>query len=161
MKTPIKYSSYILPPLIIFSLMSILICIDAYTKHLSESIISPLMILGDIISLEYVQNRGIAFSLPLTWIALKTVTLILIFWIIYYYLTQEKKKHSLLLDAWYLFIVSGAVWNAWERIFHWYVTDFIAVKYFAVFNMADAYISLGVFLIILYYIYTTPCDQEK
>jgi lipoprotein signal peptidase len=36
------------------------------------------------------------------------------------------------------------------------VIDFIAIKYFAVFNIADIFISTGIILILIYYYARTP-----
>ncbi|MDD3301955.1 MAG: signal peptidase II [Candidatus Gracilibacteria bacterium] len=46
----------------------------------------------------------------------------------------------------FVLIISGALGNAWERVFLGRVTDFIGVKYFSVFNLADTYITLGMII---------------
>lgn len=46
------------------------------------------------------------------------------------------------------FILAGAIGNGIERVFHGYVVDFISLKYFAVFNIADTWISIGACLIL-------------
>lgn len=94
------------------------------------------------LSLRYAENIGIAFSLPLTGIFLKLVTLALIFGIIYYYWNYERAKQSAVLNTAFILIISGALGNAWERIFKGYVIDFLSVPGFAVFNLADSYISI-------------------
>lgn len=109
-------------------------------------------IIPNILSLSYIQNPGIAFSIPFTWIILKITTVILIFGIILYYFYEERKKSSKLLDISFALIIGWALGNAWERINNAYVTDFISLEYFAVFNLADTYISLGALGVIIYYI---------
>ena len=130
-----------------------LIFLDALSKYWAESIlIWSLSLIPNILSLEYAENIGIAFSIPLTWMLLKTVTVILIFGIFWYYWKEEKKKDSKLLDISYSLIFAWAIWNAWERIFRSYVTDMISLEYFAIFNLADSYITLWAIGIIYYYL---------
>jgi lipoprotein signal peptidase len=76
---------------------------------------------------------------------------ILIFGIFWYYWKQEKWKKSKILNISYALIFAGALWNAWERILRGYVTDMIWVEYFAIFNLADSYITLWAIGIIYYY----------
>lgn len=129
-----------------------LFSLDAITKIIAEKfLLSEIELIGSFLSFEYVQNTGIAFSLPLTGIALKIITVILIFGIFWYYWTQEKQKNSPILHFAYSLVFAGALWNAWERIFRWFVTDFISVEYFSVFNLADSYISIWALLLIYYY----------
>jgi signal peptidase II len=129
-----------------------LIGLDVLTKYWAENILLwSLSIIPQILSLEYAQNIGIAFSIPLTWTPLKVITVILIFGIFLYYWKEEKKKDSKLINISYALIFAGAIGNAWERIFKSYVTDMISVEYFAIFNLADSYITLGAALIMYYY----------
>ncbi len=127
-------------------LFDILSKIFSYT-YLQEEI----SIIPSILSLHYTQNPGIAFSLPLTGGILKVITVILIFWIFWYYWKEERIKKSVLLNTSYTLIFTWAIGNAWERIFQWYVTDFISIEYFSIFNLADSYITLGAWLLFYYY----------
>lgn len=129
-----------------------LIGLDALTKYWAENILSSqIIIIPWFLSLEYARNMGIAFSLPITGNLLKIVTVILIFGIFWYYLKEEKNKKSSLINFSYALIFAGALWNAWERILRGYVTDMISVEYFAIFNLADSYITLWAIGIIYYY----------
>lgn len=129
-----------------------LIGLDALTKYWAENILSSqIIIIPWLLSLEYTRNMGIAFSIPLTGILLKIVTVILIFSIFWYYWKEERNKKSSIINLSYALIFAGALWNAWERIFRGYVTDMISVEYFAIFNLADSYITLWAIGIIYYY----------
>ena len=133
-------------------LFSVLLWADTISKLLSERYLeNPIILIPDIFSLEYYRNPGIAFSFPLTGIALKIITCILIFGIIWYYLTQEKHKKSLSIRIAYILVLAGALGNAWERLFRGYVTDMLSLEYFAVFNLADSYITLWALLLLLFY----------
>lgn len=130
-----------------------LLILDTFTKFWAENSVvqENIMIIPWLLSFEYAQNIGIAFSIPITWWFLKVLTLILIFGIFWYYFTEERSKKNSLLDMSYALIFAGALWNGWERIFRWYVTDFISLEYFAIFNLADSYITLWALWIIWYY----------
>jgi len=133
-------------------LISWLISLDALTKYWAENILNSILVLiPNFLSLTYAQNTGIAFSIPLTWLLLKIITVILIFGIFWYYWREENSKNSTLINVSYSFIFAGAIWNAWERIFKWYVVDMISMEHFAVFNLADSYITLWAIGIIYYY----------
>ena len=51
-----------------------------------------------------------------------------------------------------MLVVSGGIGNLIDRIFRGYVVDFIDFRLinFAVFNLADSYVSIGTFLIVIY-----------
>ncbi|MCH8518946.1 signal peptidase II [Candidatus Gracilibacteria bacterium] len=137
--------------------MSLLICVgivlDALSKILTQIYLAEqsIVLIPGFLSLEYVRNSGIAFSLPLTGILLKIITMILIFVIIVYYIHEERVKKSRFLDIGFALILSGALGNAWERIFIGSVTDMIAVERFAIFNLADSLIFLGACVLIYTY----------
>ena len=129
-----------------------LIGFDTFSKYWAEDILVwSISIVPQLVSFTYAQNTGIAFSIPLTWILLKVITVILIFGIFWYYQKEEKPKKSRVLDTSYYLIFAGAIGNAWERILRGYVTDMISVEYFAIFNLADSYITLGAAWIMYYY----------
>jgi len=52
---------------------------------------------------------GIAFSIPLTGILLKIVTVILIFSIFWYYWKEERNKKSSIINLSYALIFAGAL----------------------------------------------------
>ena len=88
-------------------------------------------------------NTGVAFSIPITrWIssALTIGIIVYIFWI----LKQATEKHKL----GYYFVLAGAFGNLFDRLLFGKVTDFISVLQFPIFNIADAFVSVGVILIL-------------
>lgn len=89
-----------------------------------------------------VHNTGIAFSLPIEGIILKVLTIVLIIIIGIYFLRYEKLRDNISIRIAYTLILSGAISNGIERVFLGEVTDFIAVKYFAIFNFADIFITV-------------------
>ena len=135
-----------------------LIFIDLFTKFIAKNnLIIQKNLVGDFLYFRYVENIWIAFSLPITGIVLKLLTIILIWVIFWYYYTEEKKKNLKIIDASFMFVLAWALWNGYERVFNGKVIDFIGVKYFSVFNIADIFITIWVVL----YIYSLIFLQKK
>jgi signal peptidase II len=68
--------------------------------------------------------------------------MLIIVGLLFYYTRYEYPKNSRYIDIAYGFIFSGALSHTYERIFVGYVVDFISVKYFAILNFADIFISV-------------------
>ncbi|OIP53619.1 signal peptidase II [Candidatus Gracilibacteria bacterium CG2_30_37_12] len=130
-----------------------LIFLDQTSKYIFEHFFatSKIHILADFLVLSFVQNTGVAFSFPIQGIILKVLTVALITGISVYYLRYETHKNLLLTKLGYTLILSGAISNGFDRVFFSSVTDFIGVKYFAIFNFADIFISIGAFLLFVIY----------
>jgi signal peptidase II len=128
------------------------IILDAITKYFASIFLQEkINVLWDFFYLEYTLNDWIAFWINIPF--LKIITIILIFWIFYYYISTRQKtkdKKQRLIDWSFWLILGWAIWNGIERIFFGEVTDFIGVKYFAVFNLADSFIFIWVLLYLIY-----------
>lgn len=147
---PYKMRKYILLTLII-----ILVVFDFLSKQYFVSLLSDgrsIFLFEDILSLKLAYNRWVAFSLPISWLFLQILTLVIIGFLWKHFYQVEYPKKSQLLDIGYALIFSWAFSHAYERIFHGQVVDFIAVKYFAILNFADIFISIGAFLIFCAYV---------
>ena len=110
-----------------------------------------LPLVWDIVSLQLAYNRWVAFSLPINGIILQVITLLIIIGIIVSYVRTEYPKKDTLLDIGYSLILAGALSHGYERILNGYVVDFISVKYFAILNFADIFISIGACIIFFIY----------
>lgn len=137
--------------IILFCLL--LISIDFISKYLVINLISnkTIIIIKNFLKFLYVKNTGAAFGIMSgNIIILVIVTLILLFYIIKEVKNNVDNKWTLLS---YLLILSGAIGNLIDRVFRGYVVDFISFTLFnkemAVFNIADSYITIGVFLLII------------
>lgn len=110
-------------------------------------------LIWDYLILKLSYNRWIAFSLPIEGVPLRIITILLIIGIILYYLLTEYPKNIRLLDIWYSLILAGALSHGYERVFNGFVVDFISIKYFAILNFADIFISIGAcFIFFIYYV---------
>lgn len=87
-------------------------------------------------------NTGAAFSLfQGQRYVLIVISIIVIFFILKYY---KEKKYQFPLTL----ILAGTIGNLIDRIFLGYVRDFIDLKFWPVFNIADTIITVGVFLLV-------------
>lgn len=136
--------------MIFYLTITIWIIIDLLSKYFAQNKLDETInLIWNFIYLKYSENTWIAFSIPITWLFLKIITIVIIIAIFYYYLKHESIKKNKLIDLSFWLILAGALANAYERIFNSYVIDFIWVQYFAIFNLADAFISIWVILYLL------------
>jgi signal peptidase II len=126
----------------------ILIALDQLTKYLVQP--GTIEVLGNFFRIEYSQNTGIAFGIPVpyTFLIFGNILLMgLIIWII----NKEFDMEQPIGKAALILIISGALGNVIDRITRGFVVDFIAVWRWPNFNLADAYISCGILLMIVFY----------
>ena len=125
------------------------------TKGLTEG--EPVRILGGLIYLSLLRNSGAAFSLGsgYTWV-FPLVTIVVIGWIGY----MARKLRSLPWAIALGLVLGGALGNLGDRLFlapgpfQGHVVDMVSLfgpygEYFAVFNIADSCLSVGVVLAVL------------
>ncbi|MEF3691824.1 MAG: signal peptidase II [Candidatus Moraniibacteriota bacterium] len=96
----------------------------------------------------YVCNKGIAFSLPVSWWIIYAVFFIF-FVLVGLYIFDKIRFKELELDKIGLTLIAGgALGNLIDRLNHGCVTDFIRLGFFPVFNLADILIFVGAMIII-------------
>ena len=140
---------------ILFSIAGIIVALDQWTKALVRQTIPtggswmPLEWLQPYARIVHWYNRGAAFGLfqngSLIFASLAVIVSILI---IYYFPQVPARDWTMRLAMGMQ--LAGAVGNLIDRILQdGMVTDFISVGKFAVFNIADASISVGVGILLL------------
>lgn len=133
-------------------MIAIFFIADRYLKAaaLEKSLQPPIKLIGDIFSFNFTANYYIAFSLPLKgWllnVAILLIILVLTYYIFYLTLNKKNQKVNIILLT---FILFGAISNILDRLVCGYVIDYLELKHFAVFNLADAMISLGAIFLLL------------
>lgn len=144
----------------------IVVSLDQWTKSLVVAHLSPpdfgpqVPLIGPYLTLYYIRNQGAAFSMfdsngPVL-IALIAVAVIVI---VYLYL-RMLNTGSLLYKLIFGLIIGGATGNLLDRFIHGSVVDFVWFQIpqigfsFAIFNLADAAISVGVVLLFVTLIFS-------
>lgn len=139
----------------------IIIGLDQWTKSLVVAHLSPpdfgprVPLIGPYLTLYYIRNQGAAFSMfDTNGPVLAVLILVAVAVIVYLYLRMFNTG-SLLYKLVFGLIIGGAIGNLLDRFTHGSVVDFIWFQIpqihfsFAIFNLADAAISVGVVLLFI------------
>ncbi len=137
-------------------IIGLAVLLDQLTKIWAVDALADgaMTIIPKVLDFNYFENTGAAFSMLSsgTWFltAVSAIMSIVLIFIIFKYRNKMPRFVSIMLA----FLASGAIGNLIDRIFAGYVVDFIEFTFvnFAVFNVADIYvtcsaIALGVYLI--------------
>ncbi|MFL5653969.1 MAG: signal peptidase II [Ktedonobacteraceae bacterium] len=140
----------------------VVIVLDQWTKALVVQYLSPpaskapIPLIGNYLTIFYIQNSGAAFGLFANNIALAALIASAVCVITYLYV-RTLNSAPLVYKLIFGMIIGGAVGNLVDRAIRGgFVVDFIYFRipeinyHFAVFNLADASISVGVFLLFLF-----------
>ena len=123
---------------------------DQVTKHVVEHTLAlddSVHVAGPL-SLHHVQNSGIAFGLFSSATAVVTVvTAAAVVWMLVYF-ARSGSRHPVLPAALGL-LIGGSLSNLVDRIRLHHVTDFIDVKWWPAFNLADSFIVVGVAILLV------------
>src|SRR4029077_18196735 len=123
---------------------------DQVTKHIVTATLAlddSVHVLGPL-SIHHVQNSGIAFGLFSSATAIVTVvTAGAVVWMIVFF-ARSGARHPVLPAALGL-LIGGSVSNLVDRIRLHHVTDFIDLKWWPAFNLADSFIVIGVAILLM------------
>ena len=115
----------------VYLIALIVILLDQITKYIFKNYI------------DYTKNYGAAFGIlqnqHILFILISLVVIIVIVSI---------KRDIIPLG----FLLGGTIGNLIDRLYYGYVVDFIDLKIWPDFNLADTSITIGIFLLIIYYI---------
>jgi len=134
--------------------VTLLVGCDHATKFVAKAHLEggpPRELIRGVVDLHYVENRDVAFNLlrcvpekvraPALLIvgalALLAIAAILV----------RRPPHRPLVRVALIAVLAGAVGNYADRLFRGYVVDFVHVRYWPVFNVADVYVTAGVALL--------------
>lgn len=114
-----------------------------------------------VLDLTYVQNTGAAFSMlrDHTWILILISAIVVV--VVASFVRRGFFQGWLGLTA-AMLVMCGGVGNLIDRVVLGYVTDMFQTTFmnFAVFNLADCYITVGVVLLFIYVLFFCP-DPKK
>lgn len=158
---------------------ALIVAADQLTKYLTVKYISfgaDVPVIRNILHLTYVQNEGAAFSMleGMRWLF---VVLVAVYAVVLFFCIR-KGILGKPFELWCLAAISGgAVGNLIDRVMTGKVTDMIVLKFlyipmisvkdglhfsmvpFAVFNVADCFITCGVIALAVYILFF--CKEEK
>jgi signal peptidase II len=135
----------------------LLVSCDHGTKHLAKAHLEgqrALEMVPGVLELRYAENRDTAFSLlqgfvdpgPRHWLlsALMVVSLLAIVG----FVARRWRMLAGTQQAGALLVISGAVGNVIDRLARGYVVDFLYVRHWPIFNVADMAICIGALLLV-------------
>jgi len=128
---------------------------DHATKAAAEGALrdrAPLQLVPGVVDLAYTENHGVAFSAlerlslhPPPWalfsMAMATTAVLVAVWI-------RRRRARWLEQAGFALVVAGALGNAVDRLARGHVVDFIHVRFWPVFNVADILVVAGGLLLL-------------
>ncbi|HLM84410.1 MAG TPA: signal peptidase II [Candidatus Bathyarchaeia archaeon] len=114
----------------LFFLFIVLVFIDQIAKYLS---------------VHSICNKNIAWSIPIASAIFYLVWIAIIAVLIYIFLKTSSISQKIFL----ILIFSGAISNIVDRIRLGCVVDYIDLKFWPVFNLADVFITIGIILLLI------------
>ena len=150
--------SILSPGRIAFVVLAVLVFVaDRVTKNLVSANVpfgteSPAI--DHLVWITNIHNSGAAFGLvPALALVFRVASIAVSVGLVVYVATHAD---NLVVDATLGLILGGSVGNGFDRVIYGTVTDFIAVHFWPVFNVADAAVSTGVVLLALGYLVRKP-----
>jgi signal peptidase II len=132
-----------------------IVLLDRITKNFFSQLLDlgeSLPIVHNVFHMTLVHNTGIAFGffkdMGAVFIVIPLVVIALLIFNIYYYRqNNEALSHSYIFS--FSLILGGAIGNLIDRIMYGYVIDFVDLRIWPVFNVADSAITIGAVVIAL------------
>lgn len=137
--------------------------IDRILKELAlqQGLLISKSIISDLLRFRLLFNKNMAFSLPISGpiliLIISLVILLLIYIIFHRFIHLKNNKQEIYILVLILF---GAISNLIDRFFYGAVVDYLDLKYFTIFNLADVMISVGVIIYFINYLKKDPPKQD-
>ncbi len=142
------------------------VLLDQYTKQLVVKMLKPIgsyPLWKDVFHLTYAENTGAAFGIlkDARWVFMVLSSIAIIGIIIY--MIVESGRISAFAGTALAFIAGGGIGNMIDRIKVGYVVDFFdfTLINFAIFNVADSFVTIGAAMMILYLLVTEIKQAKK
>ena len=132
-----------------FWIAPVVVAADQLVKWLSIRLTESVTLIPGVMDFTYVENTGMAFSMLSghTWLLgiISVVCIVLGWWVLRRYRLGAWSRIGAML------MLGGAVGNMIDRLFRGYVVDMFETLFvnFAVFNVADAALTVGVIMMII------------
>ncbi|AMP20184.1 hypothetical protein AZF37_02455 [endosymbiont 'TC1' of Trimyema compressum] len=140
----------------------VLVLIDQASKFIVGNTMTAgqqIILIPDVFNIRFILNKGAAFGIleNAQWLFI-SLTAIVVIIILIQIRSERKKGHNVIPEA---ILLGGALGNLIDRLIFGYVRDFLEVPFFAVMNFADWFVSLGIVLVIIKYIFFYKRDKDQ
>ena len=142
-----------------FAITAVAFLLSSIAGMAADALLSDrIAIFGSFVGLQYGLNPGIAWGIRLPSVLqnlLILLALIAVGWLAHRSLTLKTTSYKLSAISYQLqaisygFILGGGLSNVVDRARDGFVTDFIQIGSFPVFNIADTFVSVGVVILML------------
>lgn len=132
----------------ILAIVSSVIFLDQLSKFLAVRFLqlnTSVSLIKNFLYMTLVHNRGAAFGMLKNQLFL--FVMISFFAILFIFLHLKNKKNPFLFKISLSLILSGAVGNLIDRLRFGYVIDFLDLRFWPVFNLADSALTIGALLL--------------
>jgi len=136
----------------------LVVAADQLTKYWAVDVLKPagsIPIIKDVLHLTYAENTGAAFSILKNhrWVFISLTSVVIL--VILYLLFVRRLRRPLIAVA-LAMLAGGGIGNMIDRIGKGYVVDMIDFRLinFAIFNVADSFITIGTILFAVLYLFT-------
>jgi len=146
----------------------LILFIDQYLKYMVRQNLlagESVPIISNILHITFVTNTGAAFGLfknaTPVFVVISVVAVAFVAMLLIKIIQQGGFFKRPMFNFSLILILSGAIGNLIDRLFFGYVIDFIDVRIWPVFNIADSSITVGTLLLILSFMRHKPCQIDK
>ncbi len=132
----------------IFIIVSSVIILDQFTKFLASRFLQlniPVPLIKNFLNLTLVHNHGAAFGIFQNQLVLFILVSFLAIGLIFYNL--KDKTNSIILKISLSLILGGAIGNLIDRLRFGFVVDFLDLRIWPVFNIADSVITIAALIL--------------
>jgi signal peptidase II len=122
-----------------------ILTIDQATKQLAKKYLADgsITFIPYILGLDYTTNTGVSFGLFKGFnLFFVVVSLTALIFFIYFFFKENYKLETSI-------VIGGLLGNLVDRIIYGSVIDFINLKFYAIFNVADMAVCLGIGMIVI------------
>ena len=95
--------------------------------------------------INYLENYGSFLGLISNKILIILISIIIIFILAFIY----RKNKTLQIRLALILIISGLLSNLIDRVYLGYIIDFIDIRFWPIFNLADLYITIGIIITLI------------
>jgi len=136
--------------IVVFSAALIVVLLDQLTKFLIKQnlqLTQSIPIMKNILHLTYVTNNGSAFGLFKGFNLIFVIFSVIAVFVVSYFINRVKENEKALQFAVGL-LLGGTIGNLIDRLIFGHVIDFIDLRIWPVFNVADSAVTISIILLI-------------
>lgn len=148
----------------IFIIVASILFLDQFTKFLlirNLSLNQSIPIIKNFFYFTLTHNRGAAFGILNNYVPLFIITSLITIALLFMSLKKNKTKKINLYSLSLSLILGGALGNLIDRVSLGYVIDFLDLRIWPVFNLADSAITVGAVLLGYSILFKDKCIQSS